>query len=75
MHVNESEYYISDMKKNISQIVKQKTLERLNRNDIPPGSDVKPQKVFKVTWAFKLELLSNRIPLKYKSCYCFHEYI
>ena len=50
MHENESEYYIAYNKKDISQLVKQKTWQRVNRNYIPPGPDGKPRRIIKVTW-------------------------
>ena len=50
MNENESEYYIVATKKEIAQLTKQKTWERVNHNDIPPGPDRKPRRVIKGTW-------------------------
>ena len=38
MNGNESEYYIADVNKDIAQLVKHKTWERVNHNDIPTGT-------------------------------------
>ena len=58
------------MKKDIAQLVNHKTWERVNHNDIPSGYYEKPLHVLKGTSVFKLKLLTNDSPLKYKYCYC-----
>ena len=50
IHGKESEYCIAAMKKYIPQLVKHKTWERVNRNDIPLGPDGKTCCVLKSTW-------------------------
>ena len=63
------------MKKDISQLAKQKTWEWVNRDDIPPGPDEKPRHVLKGTWLFKLKWPPDDIPLKYKHRYFVHGYL
>ena len=58
------------MKKDISQLAKQKTWEWVNRDDIPPGPDEKPRRDIKGTQAFKLKRLPEVSTLKYRACYC-----
>ena len=47
MHENESEYYIVATKKEIAQLAKQKTWERVNCNDIPTRTYGKPCRILK----------------------------
>ena len=75
MHVNEYEYYISSTNKLISQLLKQKTWEWVNPNDIPTGPDEKNLCIFKANWAFKLKQLTKDSPIKYKTQYCVRRYL
>ena len=49
MHRNEYEYYITYINKDIAQIAKHKIWERVNLNDIPPGTYVKHRHVLRGT--------------------------
>ena len=70
MHGKKYEYYIAAKNKNISQEVKQKNWDQVNRNDTPPCPDGKTRCVIKFTWSFKLKHLPDYCPLKYKASYC-----
>ena len=72
---NESEYYIAAMEKDISQLVKHKTWERVNHNDIPSGPYGKPRYVFKDTSELKLKSLPDGSPLKYIALCCVRRYL
>ena len=58
------------MKKDIVQLVKQKTRGKVSCNDIPSRPDGKPCHIPKCAWAFKLKLLPDGSPLKYKARCC-----
>ena len=63
----------SDTKKDIAQLVKQKTWLWLNYNETPPVPDGKPWCVLKDTWSFKLKRLPGGSHIKYKPRYCVHD--
>ena len=53
------------MKLEVSQLINQKTWQRVERSCIPLG-----KKVLKGTWALKLKRLSDGTPSKYKAKVC-----
>ena len=58
------------MKKDIEQVVKHKTWERMNYNYSSTGPDGKPLRFLKGTWSFKWKHLPDVSPLKYKARCC-----
>ena len=65
-----SEEYIAAMKKEISQLIKQKTWNPMFRKDVPPTQAGKRRPILKGTWAFKLKRLPDGTPSKFKARYC-----
>ena len=58
-------YYVTAMKTEISQLLKQNTWKRMRRDEVPTG-----RKILKSTWTFKLKRLPDGTPLKYKARFC-----
>jgi hypothetical protein len=65
-----AEEYIKAMKKEIKQLVKQKTWTALYRKDVPRTSSGDYRPILKGTWAFKLKRYPDGSPMKFKARYC-----
>ena len=66
-HANE---YIDAMKKEIKQLIKQKTWTPLYRRQVPSTSDGARRPILKGTWVFKLKRYPDGSPMKFKARYC-----
>ena len=65
-----SEEYIAAMKKEINQLIKQKTWSPMFRKNVPPTSTGDRRPILKGTWVFKLKRLPDGTPSKFKARYC-----
>lgn len=65
-----SEEYIAAMKKEIGQLIKQRTWTPMFRKDVPPTKAGDRRPILKGTWAFKLKRLPDGTPSKFKARYC-----
>ena len=70
LHGDDKEEYREAMKKEITQLLKQKTWERIPRDQVPPKKDGTRRRILKGTWAFKLKRLPDGTPSKHKARYC-----
>eukprot|EP00972_Heterocapsa_arctica_P067744 10002557-Heterocapsa_arctica.AAC.1 len=59
--------YIEAMKKEIQQLIKQKTWTPLYRKDVPLANDGSKRPVLRGTWAFKLKRYPDGSPMKFKA--------
>ena len=62
--------YIEAMKKEIQQLIKQKTWTPLYRREVPSADDGSRRPVLRGTWAFKLKRYPDGSPMKFKARYC-----
>ena len=66
-----SEEYMVATKKEVKQLIKQKTWTAIHQSQVTRSSqkgEIRP--VLKGTWAFKLKRLPDRSPSKFKARYC-----
>ena len=66
-HANE---YILAMKKEIRQLIKQKTWTPLYRREVPLSESGTKRPILRGTWAFKLKRYPDGSPMKFKARYC-----
>ena len=62
--------YIAAMKKEIKQLIKQKTWSPLYQKNVPPTDDDHKRPILKGIWAFKLKRYPDGSPMKFKVRYC-----
>jgi hypothetical protein len=62
--------YAVEMKKEIRQLIKQRTWESIPRSKVPLTSSQKRRKILSGTWAFKLKRLPDGSPSRFKARYC-----
>ena len=74
-HGELSHHYIEAMKLEISQLLKQKTWDRIDKKHVPKDKNGKLRGLLKGTWALKLKRLFDGAPSKYNARYCVREYL
>ena len=62
--------YIAAMKKEIRQLIKQKTWTAMYRRDVPSTDSGERRPILKGTWVFKLKRYPDGTPMKFKARYC-----
>jgi hypothetical protein len=62
--------YSEAMKKEIRQLIKQRTWEAVPCTKVPKTNDGKQRKILNGTWAFKLKRLPDGSPSRFKARYC-----
>jgi hypothetical protein len=62
--------YAEEMKKEIRQLIKQRTWESIPRAQVPLTSSKQRRKILSGTWAFKLKRLPDGSPSRFKARYC-----
>ena len=65
-----AEEYMAAMKKEVKQLIKQKTWTAMHRKNVPTTSKGQSRPILKGTWAFKLKRLPDGSPSKFKARYC-----
>ena len=65
-----SEEYMAAMKKEVKQLIKQKTWTAIHRKDVPTTDTGQSRPILRGTWAFKLKRLPDGSPSKFKARYC-----
>ena len=65
-----AEEYIAAMKKEIRQLIKQKTWTDMYRRKVPPADNGERRPILKGTWVFKLKRYPDGTPMKFKARYC-----
>ena len=62
--------YAEAMKKEIRQLIKQRTWQSIPRTKVPLTSTQKRRRILNGTWAFKLKRLPDGSPSRFKARYC-----